>query len=188
MAAMAQSIEEKGFRETVVGDVVRIARTSRRSFYENFADRDACFLALFDWATDEVMSGVAAAVSPESPWEQQVDHALGAWIDALVARPALWWSFTRELSGLGREAAEHEHAAIRRFAELLVTLVESGRHSQPEAPVRSLSMDEAIIIVGGLRELTIAASEQGRDMRELRPVAARVVGAILGTPQSGGDA
>ena len=44
IAAMAASIEEKGYRETFVGDVVRIARTSRRTYYEHFRDRDACFL------------------------------------------------------------------------------------------------------------------------------------------------
>ncbi len=180
LAAMAQSIEEKGYRETFVGDVVRLARTSRRSFYENFADREACFLELFDWATGDVMDRVAGAVSPEAPWEEQVDDALGAWLDALLERPGLWWSFTRELPALGRQAAEHQHSAIVRFAQLLVTLVESGRQRQPQSAVRQLTIDEAIIIVGGLRELTITASEQERDVRELEPAAARVVRSILG--------
>jgi hypothetical protein len=37
----------------------------------------------------------------------------------------------------------------------------------------------AIIIVGGLRELTVIAVEQGRDVRKLRPVAEETVKAIL---------
>jgi hypothetical protein len=37
----------------------------------------------------------------------------------------------------------------------------------------------ALIIVGGLRELVISAAEQGRDMRELRPIAARTIKGIL---------
>jgi AcrR family transcriptional regulator len=68
--ALAASIEEKGYRATTVADVVRLARTSRRTFYEHFADRDACFLALFDETTDRVMEQLAAAVEPADPPER----------------------------------------------------------------------------------------------------------------------
>jgi AcrR family transcriptional regulator len=179
LAAMAASIEQKGYRETFVGDVVRIARTSRRSFYENFSDREDCFLALFDWTVDGVMAQVAAAVRAESPWEEQVDSALAAWLDSLAARPKLWTSFTRELPAAGQEGAARQHAGVLRFAELLVALVEAGRRRQPQLEAKSLTIEEAIIIVGGLRELAVTASEQGRDVRELRPLAARTVNAIL---------
>jgi AcrR family transcriptional regulator len=181
IAAMAQSIEEKGYRETFVGDVVRLARTSRRTFYENFAGREACFLALFEWASDEVIAEVAAAVAPETPWEQQVDDALDAWLGALVARPALWQSFTRELPALGEEAAARERATRERFADLLVGLVESGRRRQPQLGAHPLTKDMATLIVGGLHELIISAAEQHRDVRELRPIAAQAIMAILGT-------
>ena len=176
---MSELIEEKGYRETFVGDVVRLARTSRRSFYENFADREACFLALFDWAHEEMMGAVAGAVSPEGPWEQQVDDALDAWLDALAARPRLWWSFARELPALGEEGTARQREGIERFAELLVSLVESGRRKQPQLGAQPLTKDQAIIIVGGLRELIVSASESGRDVRKLRPVAAETIMAIL---------
>ena len=54
IAAMATAIEVNEYRETTVADVVRLARTSRRSFYEQFEDRDACFLALFDATNNEI--------------------------------------------------------------------------------------------------------------------------------------
>jgi AcrR family transcriptional regulator len=180
IAAMAQSIEEKGYRETFVADVVRIARTSRRNYYEHFKDRDACFLALFDAANDRVIEQVAAAVRPEQPWEEQVDAALGAYLEAVLARPALWQSFARELPALGSEGAARQHATISRFAQLLVNLVESGRQARPEVGTAPLKMDMALIIVGGLRELIVSAAEQGRDVRELQPIAARTIKAILG--------
>ena len=72
IAAMAESITEKGYRDTTVADVVRIARTSRRNFYEHFADREACFLALFDATNDAMMQQIADAVHPDQPLEQQV--------------------------------------------------------------------------------------------------------------------
>jgi AcrR family transcriptional regulator len=184
--AMGQSIEERGYRETFVTDVVRIARTSRRNFYENFADREACFLAVFDWAHEEMMAAVAAAASPDQPWERQVDKALDAWLGVLSTRPKLWWSFARELPALGAEGTARQRTGITRFADLLVALVESGRRKQPRLGVRALTRDQAIIIVGGLRELIISATEEGRDIRELRPAAAETIVAILGAVMVGG--
>jgi AcrR family transcriptional regulator len=179
IAGMAEAIEAKGYRETTVADVVRHARTSRRTFYEHFEDREACFLALFDAVNDETMAQIAAAVHPEDPFEAQVDRALDAYIDSVSRHPALYRSFVRELPGLGQAGAERQLAVIERFAQLLIALVESGRREQPELGARSLDLDTAIMIVGGLRELAVIALQRGRDVRELRATAGQTVKSIL---------
>src|SRR6185437_14381379 len=43
---LAASIADKGYRATTVADIVRRARTSRRTFYEHFAGKEECFIAL----------------------------------------------------------------------------------------------------------------------------------------------
>jgi AcrR family transcriptional regulator len=177
--AMASSIAEKGYRETTVADVVRIARTSRRTFYEHFADRETCFLALFDATNDAMMAQIAVAVRPDAPLEQQVDDALDAYITNVIGQPAVYRSFVRELPALGQAGAERQLGVILRFAELLVGLVESGRQEQPEMGARALPLDTAIIIVGGLRELAVISLQQGRDLRAVRSVAAETIKAIL---------
>jgi AcrR family transcriptional regulator len=177
--AMATSIEDKGYRDTTVADVVRIARTSRRTFYEHFEDRDACFLALFDAVNDETMQQIAGAVRPEQPMDEQVDSALAAYIDSVARHPLLYRSFVRELPGLGQAGADRQLAVIERFAQLLIDLVESGRRVQPELAARPLSTDAAIMIVGGLRELAVISLQHGRDLRELPDTAAAMVKALL---------
>jgi AcrR family transcriptional regulator len=181
VAAMAASVEERGYRDTTVADVVRLARTSRRTFYEHFQDRADCFLALFDATNEEVIATVAAAVDASAPWGQQVDQALGAYLDVVVSRPALFQSFVRELPALGERGAEHQLSAIERFARQLVELVEQGRREQPGLGLGPLSLDQAIMIVGGVRELMVIAAQQGRDLRELRPAIAGVANAIVGS-------
>jgi AcrR family transcriptional regulator len=182
IAAMAVSIEEKGYRDTTVADVVRIARTSRRNFYEHFADRDACFLALFDATNEAMMREIGDAVHPDRPLGEQVDRAVDAYIHNVAATPALYRSFVRELPGLGQVGADRGLATLERFAEMLVGFVESGRQAQPGLEVRALTMDTAIIIVGGLRELLVIALQRGRDMRELRASASETIKAILSGP------
>ena len=186
---MGVAIERKGYRATTVADVVRIARTSRRSFYEHFDDRDTCFLALFDSTNDGLMKQIANAVGPDRPWEEQVDQALGAYLEGMTAQPALFYSFARELPALGEEGAARQRAVIERFAGLLMRLVESGRRRQPGIGVRPLARDMAIMIVGGLRELVVIAAQQGRDVRQLHPLASRAVKALLGAaPLEGSQA
>src|SRR5437660_569321 len=171
VAAMAEAIESRGYRETTVADVVRLARTSRRTFYEHFEDREACFLALFDATNNEMMNQIAAAVHPEQPLGDQVDRAIDAYIDSVTSQPALYRSFVRELPGLGPAGSDRQLAVIDR--------VESGRREQSLLAARPLSLDTAIIIVGGLRELAVISLQRGRDVRELRATAGEAVKAIL---------
>jgi AcrR family transcriptional regulator len=180
IAAMAASVEERGYADTTVADVVRLARTSRRTFYEHFQDRADCFLALFDVTNDQMFAALAAAVDPSAPWERQVDQALGAYLDAVVSRPALFRSFVRELPALGERGAAHQLAAIERFARQLVDLVEQVRREQPGLGAGPLGLDQAIMIVGGVRERMVIAAQQGRDLRELRPAIGSAVNAIVG--------
>ncbi|HWE34054.1 MAG TPA: TetR/AcrR family transcriptional regulator [Solirubrobacteraceae bacterium] len=179
IAALASAIEEQGFRATTVADIVRIARTSRRTFYEHFADREACFLALFEQTSNASMDDLAAAVRPGDPPERQIESALDAYLESVTERPALHLSFVRELPGLGPEGAARQRGVIERFASLLVALVEAGRNAHPELEARPLHPDIAVIIVGGLRELLVIAAEQGRPVRELRRSAGDAVRALL---------
>jgi AcrR family transcriptional regulator len=179
IAAMAEALEEKGYRQTTVADVVRIARTSRRSFYEHFADRDACFLAVFDATNDAITAQIEASVDPALPWDEQIDHSLSVYLDSIATRPGLSRCFAYDLAALGEPGAARQQAAAEHFARLLVSLVESGQRERGESASHPMTMDLAIMIVGGLRELTIAAIQDGRDVHELHALAGRAIGAIL---------
>ena|SRR5437763_7001062 len=183
---MGTSVEEKGFRNTAVSDVVRIARTSRRTFYEHFADRDACFLALFEGTTEEMMRAIRRAVRSRDTWEEQVDAALEAYFASVAARPKLFRSFTRELPALGQAGAECQRAAVARFARTLLELPHPrGGTRRGRGTSGRLGSDAAIMIVSGLRELTVGALEQRRGMDELRANAATIVKAIIAATMGG---
>ncbi|HET9074703.1 MAG TPA: helix-turn-helix domain-containing protein [Solirubrobacteraceae bacterium] len=179
--ALAEAIRAKGYRETTVADIVAGARTSRRTFYQHFADRGECFLALFEQETQHKLELIAAAVDPARPLEDQIEAAIDAYIDGVKAEPALQASFARELPGLAEAGADAVHAVTDRYAALLVALTEQARAQHPEAGLAPLGRDIAVILVGGLRELLVMAIGQRRDLDELRGPSAEVVAAILGT-------
>jgi AcrR family transcriptional regulator len=177
IAGLAQSIRERGYRATKITDVVALARTSRRSFYEQFDDRDDCFLALVDTLGDVLVTTVSEAVDPSAPWEQQVDQALGAYLDAIAAEPELTISFHREMPALGERGAAAQRAGIESFAELLMRL--AGSESMQREGVEPVSRAKAVMLVGGMRELIAHAVESGESLDEVRVAAAEVVKATL---------
>ncbi len=61
---LASAIEADGYRNTTVADIVRGARTSRRTFYEHFDSKEACFVALLTDANAKMIREISAAVDP----------------------------------------------------------------------------------------------------------------------------
>jgi AcrR family transcriptional regulator len=162
-----------------VADIVAGARTSRRTFYEHFADRGDCFLALFEQKTEARLELIAAAVDLDRSLETQVERAIDAYIDGVEAEPALQQSFARELPGLAEAGSAAVHAVTERYADLLVNLVETARGRHPEERLAPLSRDVAVVLVGGLRELLVMSIGRHRDLDELRAPSAQVVRALL---------
>ena len=75
-AGLAAAIAEKGYAAVTIADVVRSARVSKRTFYEHFADKEACFLALYVETSDELLELIAATTaSAEGPWEGRIGAA-----------------------------------------------------------------------------------------------------------------
>jgi AcrR family transcriptional regulator len=61
IAAMLRAASELGYRETNVQDVIERAGVSRPTFYEHFANKEACFLTAFDATAARLRERVAAA-------------------------------------------------------------------------------------------------------------------------------
>lgn len=172
IAGLAASIREKGYRDTTITDVVRHARTSRRSFYEQFEDREACFLALHDALGELLIAHVAAAVDPTAPWERQVEVALGAYLDATAAEPELTVSFIREIPGLGDVGSATQRAALESFTALVMRLVDTD--AMRSSGVEPVSQETALMLVAGLRELVAYTFDRGGDPAALHGVASEL--------------
>ena len=78
--ALEASIADDGYAKTTVADIVRRARTSRRTFYEHFDSKEACFVALLSEANADQINQISRAVDPSAPWQKQVRQAVEAWI------------------------------------------------------------------------------------------------------------
>src|SRR5262245_20701367 len=95
------SIGERGYRATTVADIVRHARTSKRTFYDEFSSKEECFVELLAAGNREMIAKIRAAVDPGADWRAQVRQAVNAWVSDIEERPAIQLSWIRELPALG---------------------------------------------------------------------------------------
>jgi AcrR family transcriptional regulator len=174
LLGMAAAIREQGsFRAVTVAEVVRHARTSRRTFYQHFDDRESCFLALFDVISARLLEAIADAATGEGPFVERADRAVAAYLGALGAEPVLTVVCTQEIVALGPEGFARHRAINERWAQQITRLVEEARRH--DDTLRPLPLEVATIITGGYRDLVLAALDQGRDLTELQDVAVDVL-------------
>lgn len=179
MEGLAAAIAERGYAATTIADIVRHARVSKRTFYEQFPDKESCFLTSYRLASDQVLALIATAVDERRPWSEQISAATRAYIGALEANPDMTRAFLLEIHAAGPRAIEVRREVHQRFAELLRGLVAAGRRNHPE--LRAMSGPMATALVGGINELVLVALERGpgANLRDIERTAIELVRAVL---------
>ena len=180
--ALEESIAEDGYPRTTVADIVRRARTSRRTFYEHFESREACFVELLTDANADQVTQISAAVDADSPWRDQVRQAIEAWISSGESRPSLMLSWIRDVPSLGDAARLLQRNVTEKFIEMVQTL--AGTEQFRSAGVGPVSRPRIIMLLGGLRELTAITVEEGGRLSDITEEAVDASIALLSPPSS----
>jgi AcrR family transcriptional regulator len=177
---MAAAITEKGYAATTIADVVRHARVSKRTFYEHFDDKEACFLALYVFLSETALAVIAeAATRPDLSWRARIEVSTRAYFEALSEQPALTKTLLMEIQAAGPRALALRRDVMQRFADQLRRLLDEARGDHPELHPLSPALSTAV--VGGINELTLLAVEEGRTDRlaELTDTAVELLLAVL---------
>lgn len=175
---LATSICERGYPASTVADIVRHARTSKRTFYGQFASKEECFLELLSADIEKLGENIQSAVDPEADWHEQIRQAVDAYVGYIEARPAITLSWIRQLPSLGAVARPVQRRGLQLLSSLLIGLSASPGFRRAELP--PLTPPLAVILLGGLRELTALAVEDARPVREIREPAVDASIALLG--------
>lgn len=175
---LAASIAERGYRETTVADVVRGARTSKRTFYDHFSTKEECFVELLSANNEALVTAVSAAVDSDAPWTEQVRQAVTAFVATIDENPAITLSWIRELPALGEGARPMLRRGLTGLTQMIIALTAGPGFRR--AGLAPLSTTAATILVGGLRELTAQTVEDGGDIAGMIEPAVKVATALLG--------
>lgn len=175
LEAMAHLASGKGLAATTIADLVAEAGVSKRTFYEHFADKEACFLALYRGASSSATRTLRGAVLPDRPWQHQIEQALNAYFAYLQMNPGLVRALFVEIHHLGIEGLRARREVLRQLADFMLATVNGA----PGGSSR-LTPELALAAVGGITELVLQRVEAGQADRltELTPSAAAIVRAL----------
>jgi AcrR family transcriptional regulator/DNA-binding MarR family transcriptional regulator len=89
LAAAVRAVDELGYADTTVAHITSRARVSRRTFYELFADREACLAAVLEDILGLIAAELAAVDRDGVAWRERVRTGLWAILSFLDREPAL---------------------------------------------------------------------------------------------------
>ena len=160
LEGMAQCVAAQGYADTTIADIVREASVSRRTFYEHFADKAECLVALYEAASGNAIAVLRAAIDPASDWEAQVEQAMGAYLGVLARNPVLLRTLFIDILGLGTPGLAARRRANQQLADLMLDVVNNrpGERKR-KAPLQPTM---AMAVVGGINEMVLQSIEQGR--------------------------
>ena len=173
LEAMAGAVAEKGYSRVAVADVIERAGVSRKTFYEQFANKEACFVAAYDAGVDAMLGAIEADVRAAAPdWVQGAVAGTACYLETLAANPDFARAYLVEVLAAGPDALERRGRVHERFADLLAGIQQAARADLPELPELPRHVFRAC--VGAVNEIvTQRLLEQGA--ASLPDLAAEVV-------------
>lgn len=165
LAAMIEAIAEIGYNTLTVQNVLTRAGISRPTFYEQFEDKEDCFLAAFDAAAARMRGRVEAAASEAgSIWRDQMRGGLVGLLGFIADEP-------QEARAVIVEARASTPAGLRRRDELLdryAACIDALVREDLDEPPSAIA---AAGVVGGIESVLYTRLQRGEteDLGELLP-------------------
>jgi len=179
LQGMARSVSTKGYGATTIADIVSEAAVSRRTFYEHFATKADCLMALYEYVSMDALSVLKSQVKPEIPWRDQVQDALTAYFGWMAKNPVLMRALFIDILALGADGLKVRRRMHQEIAQFISETVNNARLNA--API---SDDLSIALVGGIHELVLHQSEKSDvfNVAELVKISADLVCKIFTEP------
>lgn len=179
--AAAEVFAHQGYADATAETISRQASMSKATFYEHFANKEECMLALFDHAAGEVLTKMAEATSDRSApdFESFIRSGIHSMLEQLIAWPEGSQTLFVEIIGAGAAGVRRRDSILDVFA----TAIHRDNQAVAEryGARQFASEADALACVAGVVELVSRHLRGGKpeDIFELEPVAMRVVLGVL---------
>jgi len=186
--AMARVAGERGYAAATIGDVVKAAGVSRRTFYEHFKDKEDCFVETYRTGCENGIAEQAATVRAlEDPdWRTRLQVSIETYLSHLADEPHFARVLLIEILGAGPRALAMRERILATYVDGYRTLHALAQHEDPELP----GIPEAFLraLVGGIAELVqqcLLESAEDEVPERLRALAPTLVSFACATLTSG---
>jgi AcrR family transcriptional regulator len=107
------------YSEARVADVLELAAISRKTFYEQFRDKEDCFLAAYEAAAERAGEAIRSAARDEVDWAAQLYAGVDTLLNFLADEPQLARLLVVEVMGAGPAARKRRDQVIDTFESVL---------------------------------------------------------------------
>jgi AcrR family transcriptional regulator len=154
--ATIDATAELGYHAMNVEDIVSRAGVSRRTFYEQFANKHDAFHAAFDDAAGQLFHAVQKAFERETTFESRLIEGLRTLLNRLAAVPNGAIVCIVEANSAGPEAVARRTGVMAAFAAVI------EEHARDLPGAGRLPSLTAETIVGGIYETVFRRIADGR--------------------------
>ena len=134
LRAMVRCTSERGYTDTTIADVVRVARTSRSAFYEHFADKEDCFVAAYEQMTAAFITASLDAAAAVDGWQAKLDAGILTYFAFMAEHPEVAISTVVEIHSAGRRALEARSRALKKWMRTIEGLAVLARREGVRLP------------------------------------------------------
>jgi AcrR family transcriptional regulator len=154
---MIEAVHARGYPQTTVADVIALAGVSRRAFYEQFANKEACFLSTYDIVVARARKLVLDAWGRERGWANRLHGACKALLDDVAGSPKGPRLVLVDSLGIGPKARERMTLASTTFERVLATAFKADPNGEELSPLTVRA------IVAGIRHVAFTRMYEGRE-------------------------
>ena len=156
LASMIKTVTEIGYNALTVQNVLTRAGISRPTFYEQFEDKEDCFLSAFDAAAGRMRQRIDTAVAEKADegWREQLRSSIAELLRFIVEEPEEARIVIIEARASSPAGLRRRDAMLDGYASCIDALV---RNDLDEAP----SAIAAAGVVGGIEAVLYARLQRG---------------------------
>jgi len=129
LEGMLEAVGNAGYDAASVRTVLDNTGLYRQAFYDEFADKEVCYLEALKYGVAKFKAIASAAAEEESGWRAELRAGLGAVLDALDADPAIGRALIVEIHAAGPEALKIRAEAMKEVTDF----IDSARHASTGA-------------------------------------------------------
>jgi AcrR family transcriptional regulator len=179
LRSIVSCTSERGYADTTIADVVRVARTSRSAFYEHFADKEDCFLAAYEQMTTAFIRASLEAAAGVSGWREKLDAGILTYFRFMADHPEVAVSTVVEIQGAGRRALEARSRALRQWMQTIQGLAILARREGVALPELDPVACAAIVLTAEAQVHDYARRGRVKRVKEKAPVVQALARALF---------
>lgn len=164
LEAMLEVVGADGYEATSVHTVLDRTGLYRQAFYDNFPDRETCYLEAFDAGVARLERVISTAAGGQAGWQARLRAGLAALLDFLDAEPEVGRALIVDVHIAGPPALARRDEAMARA----VAFIDTARREVDGAGPPRIAAEGIVAGIHAVLHLKLATGRDG-GFRELLP-------------------